>query len=299
MCRHISSSRYQHQHQQATPIGLQYFPGFITPEERIELTQCSLNLLEKVHQFRKLSEAAAVKTTTSLSQQHNLSSDEYFERIEITDNSHEDDDKKIKRRAQYFDTYGDHGHELTYFMNNSNIPSFVTKKLISKLIEVKEIQDLADDTSTLSWMFTFNVYKSVDRKGVVPGFPYHVDSDFNGDVTVILTLLAPAFMELRPLSLSHTSPSIAIEEERRKKESADADAAQRGRRIELLPGSLLLLSGEARWQWQHRVLPGTALTAAAAAAAADDDDDDEGGGAVKRISLVLGCRDTTISRNRK
>lgn len=202
-----------------------------------------------------------MKTTTSLSQQHNLSSDEYYERVEILD----DDGKK--RRAQYFDKYGDHGHQLTYFMNNSNIPSFIVDNVISKLLNVKEIKDLGDED--LNWMFTFNAYNFQRDSGIIPGFPYHVDSDFNGDVTVILSLMCGASMEVRPLP----APGATTDPKDKKYHM----------RFELSPGSLVLLSGEARWLWQHRTVPRSIK-------GGESDTGSTEGNDMQRMSLVLGCR---------
>merc|ERR1712159_919242 len=66
----------------------------------------------------------------------------------------------------------------------------------------------------------------------------------------ISTLLAPAIMEFAP----------------------HADAPGAPTRIVAKPGTLVLLSGDARWKWVHRAMPHPD--------AADK----------ARISLVLGCR---------
>ena len=66
-----------------------------------------------------------------------------------------------------------------------------------------------------------------------PGFPYHKDLPANGDVTMILTLQARGDLELVPETDPHRSPSQVL----------------------LHPGSLLVLSGEARWRWLHRLRP--------------------------------------------
>lgn len=68
-------------------------------------------------------------------------------------------------------------------------------------------------------------------------------------MTCIATLLAPAALEFAP----HT------------------DATERPTRVTAAPGSLVLLSGPARWDWVHRAQPHA----------------DAAG--KERISLVLGC----------
>ena len=243
---------------QRAPSGLRYIPEFISSKEHDELTIESLKMLQQIHQYRETSDVEEVKARTSLSKQHNLTTDEYYEKIEIVDHNK-------RRRAQYFDKYGESGHELTYFMNNSNIPSFVMNDLVSKLVDIQEVKALSGDTPHLNWMFTFNAYSpspAEDKNGRLAGFPYHVDSDFNGDVTVILTLMAPADMELRPVDIGSDSGCLS--------------------RIGLTPGSLLLLSGEARWKWQHRVIPKRTQSPSVKTSSFND--------GVQRMSLVLGCR---------
>ena len=298
------------------PPGLHYYRAFLTPEQQSALTDASLSLLENIHDSRDShthsldtdsssgsdsDSGRRVKTTTSLSKQHNLTTDEYYERVEVTDESEvvtagasgavskgKGVSKGVrKRRAQYFDQYGDPGHQLTYFMNNSNIPSYVMDDVISRLVQMKEIKELytssegVGDAKDLNWMFTFNTYSSHCDSDIIPGFPYHVDSDFNGDVTVILSLMCGASMELRPL------PKAGEEGNSTEKNPCHM-------RIELSPGSLLLLSGEARWKWQHRIVPRTGTGTGTGRTDSDDEDDSELPD-VQRISLVLGCRNTNRS----
>jgi hypothetical protein len=281
------------------PKGVQFFPSFISLEEQADFTDSSLNLLKNIHDFRKAqSESVIVKTITSLSQQHNLTSDEYFERVEIKDEASE---KTL--RAQYFDKYGDHGHQLTYFMNNNNIPSFVKDKLIAKLLKLDNIKGLMHDSGEiLNWMLTFNTYYPVNNSrdenddsssasSVVPGFPYHVDSDFNGDVTVILTLGCPALMELRPLpdtTAAGGGDSIHGVNSTSKSTSRDINSLS----LELTPGSLLLLSGEARWKWEHRVVPSHTTTTCSSLrfSGSEEAEGEEAIPLPGRMSLVLGCR---------
>merc|ERR1712144_199611 len=80
-------------------------------------------------------------------------------------------------------------------------------------------------------------------------FPWHTDLAANGEITAISTLLAPAIMEFAP----------------------HADAPGAPTRIVAKPGTLVLLSGDARWKWVHRAMPHPEAAGKA------------------RISLVLGC----------
>jgi alkylated DNA repair dioxygenase AlkB len=88
----------------------------------------------------------------------------------------------------------------------------------------------------------------------VPGFPYHVDLPANGPITMIATLRRGATLELR---------------------HKDAAAGTTPERIILQPGSLVVLSGEARYEWEHRILssPGSG--------------GEEG---ISRVSIVFGCQ---------
>jgi len=53
--------------------------------------------------------------------------------------------------------------------------------------------------------------------------------------------------------------------------------------IQLTPGSLFLLSGESRWDWEHRVVPKTLEEAESPAIIGNNSEE------ISRISLVLGC----------
>ncbi len=83
-----------------------------------------------------------------------------------------------------------------------------------------------------------------------------MDTPSNGEITGIVTLLCDAEVEMKP----------------------NRDAAEATYRATLTPGSLFLLSGDARWQWVHRVLPRPLLHAATTE------------GTTQRVSLVLGCK---------
>lgn len=85
-------------------------------------------------------------------------------------------------------------------------------------------------------------------------FPWHTDLAANGEITAIATLLAPATLEFAPHADHPGVPTT----------------------IDAMPGSLVLLSGEARWEWVHRALP------------------HPGAAGKERISLVLGCAPTAL-----
>lgn len=63
------------------------------------------------------------------------------------------------------------------------------------------------------------------------GIDYHIDNERSGDTITILSLLSDAYMNLR-----------------KKGKTADTQ-------ILLEPGDLLQLTGEARWDYEHEILP--------------------------------------------
>ena len=84
---------------------------------------------------------------------------------------------------------------------------------------------------------------------MVAGFPFHVDILANGVVTMILNVQREALFQIT-------------------KGEAVTD-------IRLPVGSLLVLSGESRYEWKYRVLPMAASGSG-------------GPGGIERVSLVLG-----------
>ncbi len=106
---------------------------------------------------------------------------------------------------------------------------------------------LATADRELTWKLTMNFYKNID--GTVAGFPFHVDLPANGIVTMILNVQREVLFQIA-------------------KDEVVTD-------IHLPVGSLLVLSGESRYEWKHRVLPMASSGTASA-------------GGVERVSLVLG-----------
>ncbi|HEX4608289.1 MAG TPA: hypothetical protein VH092_08795, partial [Urbifossiella sp.] len=111
-----------------------------------------------------------------------------------------------------------------------------------------EREGFAAPDRELTWKLTMNFYKRVG--GRIAGFPFHVDIPANGVVTMILNVQREAVFQIT-------------------KDGEDVTE------IRLPVGSLLVLSGESRYQWKHRVLPMAGSGAVAL-------------GGVERVSLVLG-----------
>lgn len=191
-----------------------------------------------------------VKTTTYLAKQHNLATDDFYQKIRLSDEG----GKMLD--AQHFAKYGDHGHSLTYFIGTSNVPHYVRSNLIPSLEKLNPpLNENASSLKGTDWRFSFNIYRGTHTQRA--GFPWHIDTASNGESTVIYTLLSEAKMEL--------------------KRPEDSSAVYT---VTLPPNSLLVLGGEARWKWQHRVLSEN-IDAESSAALANET-------AVKRLSLVLG-----------
>lgn len=219
--------------------GLVYQPDFLAENARQSLYAQTLRLYDKICTQR---EGASMHK----SQGHNLPFERHYRLLYFEDTL----GRKIN--AQNFVDYGSPGHELTYFINNQNIPSFIHEELISRISQMKPVQALASQTeNSLNWRFTFNVYKDQGTKQA--GFDWHKDIATNGEITSITTIFGNATFQIRPEDKSSYSATYSLP---------------------LTPGSIVLLSGDSRWKWEHRVLSQEpSLT-----------------DGIGRISLVLGCR---------
>jgi hypothetical protein len=223
--------------------GLLLHRDFFTPEHCESLVQDSLALFDRLEASRNnaILELAHIPQPAYVrSQQHNLQSDEYFTRVELHER-----DRKI--HCEYFPRYGEDGHGLCYFQRNSNIPDFVVDSLLTEVHAMIVSEGFVEPEQELTWKLTMNFYQHAN--GRVAGFPFHVDIPSNGVVTMILNIQREVLFQIA------------------NNENAVTD-------IPLPVGSLLLLSGESRYEWKHRVLPSDAPTT--------------GGHRVQRVSLVLG-----------
>lgn len=216
------------------PPGLLYIKDFLREDEIQSLLEESLTLKEKITKSRENAKSYESKG-------HNLPFERHYKLI------HFEDIANRKITGQSFINYGDNGHELCYFINNSNVPNFIHDKLIKKVSSIEHIKTLSENNAfPLNWRFTFNTY-SEQNSGKRGGFGWHKDIDVNGEITSITSIVGKGTFEIRE------SPS-------------DINPLS----IDLIPGSILLLSGASRWEWEHRVIPETC-------------------GSQDRISLVLGC----------
>ena len=175
------------------------------------------------------------------SAKHNLPSEEHYARLRLTEAG------ELVIRCEYFPRYGEDGHALCYFQGNANLPDFVRDDLVAGIRQTVEREGLVDEGQELTWKLTMNFYKSIG--GQVAGFPFHVDIPSNGVVTMILNVHREALFQIA-------------------RDDAVTD-------VELPVGGLLVLSGESRYEWKHRVLPKKA-------------DRPDTPGVIERVSLVLG-----------
>lgn len=226
--------------------GLYFFENFFSKEDCERLingaVESNKQLEASINEDTKLFSANIPQPEFVTSEHHNLSTEEKYISIKVKEST-----EKILS-CEYFPTYGEKGHALAYFRGNKNIPSYVNTIIpaIEKIIDKLKINE---STTPLQWRLTMNFYKNVE--GVVAGFPFHVDIPANGVSTMILNIHNKAVFQIKKDDVT--------------------------KEIELPVGALLILSGESRYEWKHRVLPSTIDTTQI-----NED--------IQRISLVLGYK---------
>jgi hypothetical protein len=219
--------------------GLIYQSNFLTETVRQSLHTEALRLQHKISSHRQ---GASIHESKG----HNLPFERHYSLLYF------EDTPENKINAQNFVDYGSSGHELTYFIHNHNIPRFIHKDLISRISQIEAVQTLAfQKQPPLDWRFTFNVYKKQEKKQA--GFDWHKDLAANGEITSITTIFGNAIFEIRAEDKTKDLTTYSLP---------------------LTPGSIVLLSGDSRWEWEHRVL------------SQETSQTDH----IGRISLVLGCR---------
>lgn len=219
--------------------GLICQPNFLDQNTLKSLHTQALDLHDKICTHRE-------GATAHKSQGHNLPFERHYKLL------HFEDIPERKINAQSFVDYGSPGHELTYFIDNQNVPSFIHENLVTRIKQMEPLQILASQLKRfLNWRFTFNVYKESGAKQA--GFDWHKDIATNGEITSITTLFGTATFQIRPEDKTSYSATYSIP---------------------LTPGSIVLLSGDSRWKWEHRVLPKDSALE----------------NKIGRISLVLGCK---------
>ena len=218
--------------------GLFLFPDFFSESESADLTDKTIELYSKlkVEDTGSLVKANIPQPDFVKSQKHNLESEEYFARKRLDENGE-------KLSCEFFPTYGESGHSLAYFRGNQNLPNFIRESLpkIQSLMKRERLLNKDDPT----WKLTVNFYKNIN--GETAGFPFHVDIPANGIVTMIMNIQKSALFQIAKDNQVHD--------------------------ISIPVGGLLVLSGESRYEWKHRVLP---------------EESQSTGRKIERVSLVLG-----------
>jgi hypothetical protein len=226
-------------------------PGLIVFPDYFPAGQCAGIVRDTLSLYARLEAAASIGTAERVhipqpefvrSARHNLTSNEFYTRVTL------EEAERRELNCEYFPRYGEDGHALAYFRANPNLPDFVRGDLVASVRERMKGLGLAGPDQELTWKLTVNFYKNL--AGTVAGFPFHVDIPANGVVTMILNVQREAVFQIT-------------------KDGEDVTE------IRLPVGSLLVLSGESRYQWKHRVLPMAGSGAVAL-------------GGVERVSLVLG-----------
>lgn len=243
------------------PCGLRLLPHFLSPSALpialAETTSVHEAFLQSVKNNNNdddliIKTAHVPQPKLQTSQQHNLSSEEKFMSVSVNG-----------LNGEFFAEYGEPGHSLLYLRGNKNIPPWHRTYLLPALESLPEVEEAISQRrgrqqqqDAWDWRQTVNVYTQNDGRGggERAGFGWHVDIPANGLITMILTLQATGTLELRP-----------VDAKLQGKEDGGDDVAS----VELTEGSLLVLSGEARWDWAHRIVPSL-----------------DGG---ERVSVVFGC----------
>lgn len=240
--------------------GLFLYPDHFPPAESAALVRDALAL------HARLEDAAARAGTAEKahipqpefvrSAKHNLATEEFYTRVTLTEAGGR------VLGCEYFPKYGEDGHALGYFRGTANLPDFVRDRLLAPIRGLMTDTGLADPAADLTWKLTMNFYRNVG--GTVAGFPFHVDIPANGVVTMILNVQREAMFQIVP-----ARPNVS--------QAMTFGLGENGPPTDIpLPvGGLLVLSGESRYEWKHRVLPSASTGPTPP-------------GAVERVSLVLG-----------
>lgn len=226
------------------PPGLFLFRGALSAEACETLVKKSVALY---HELTALCEGLPLESAQIpqpdfvTSQEHNLTTEERFVRLRPRRSDTE------TMRCEFFPEYGSKGHALAYFRGNRHIPDFIEHHVTDVLRGHLADVGLLDEGQEPEWRLTMNVYHRFED--TISGFPFHVDIHANGIVTTILNVQHRARFEI----VRHDGE----------------EPLQR----DLEDGDMLVLSGESRYEWKHRVLP----------MRSQGED-----GEIARISLVLG-----------
>lgn len=176
---------------------------------------------------------------------------------------------------------GGGGHRLTYF--RTVVPSPGVPDLVERLAALSAVQaEVATSRRRVGrprqprpderykWRLTLNHYKSAAAPSDARlGFPWHRDLVANGASTMVLNLGATGALEFgaEPPTAPSGKPLDGMLYSSDHRVTAQ-DSVRPLERVTLTDGDLLVLTGRARWEYLHRVLPSA--------------------GGAERVSLVFG-----------
>jgi len=191
-------------------------------------------------------QAAHDTSTPHESTAHNLNRPERFQslRLPLLDG-------RIAR-CEHFRDYGD-GHELTYFRSelptlglpDSWLEQLAALPAVRAEVDASRARLGRDLAAPWRWKLTLNRY-AYDAGA---GFPWHIDLTSNGAASLILNLGGPGALEFAQ------QPG-----DRRPGAQSDhgvlpGEELEPIGRVDLEDGDLLVVTGPARWDYAHRVLP--------------------------------------------
>lgn len=258
--KYLATSAFSTLEKKSSIHGLKVFHNFLGTSYKNEIQEKSVDLFQKI--LSNLHSAPGQQATTYLSQQHNLKTKEYYWLVKIANENELNSKPGIQSNVygQHFKKYGEEGHTLTYFIGNQNLPEFIRTGLVNRVLEIPEVNELSEDSPLpLDWNFTFNTYAMAkDESSKLPGFDFHKDIPSNGAITMIYSIGARSEFQIRHPEKPSEAHAISL----------DSD-------------SLILLSGPARWDYEHRVVPVKIEKNCPLIEIQNE--------AIMRISLVLGC----------
>ena len=149
--------------------------------------------LEKTYSTQQLQEAHIPQPEFVRSARHNLSSEESFVKVKITQSSERKPNER-ELSCEYFPRYGEDGHALAYFRGNANLPGFIDEKFLSHLCQNLIDIGITPPEGRTQWKLTVNYYKSIADS--VAGFPFHVDIPSNGVITMIMNVQRAAQFQI-------------------------------------------------------------------------------------------------------
>ncbi|KAG2382477.1 hypothetical protein C9374_005057 [Naegleria lovaniensis] len=253
--------------------GLFKIKDFISPNERDHVMSEMKHIQQQlIHYFQHPEGAKEL----FVSQYHNLTSKESFQKVKLEELSQGEKPYFV----EVFEQYGHEGHCLVY-CRNSNLPKF-TKEIIQKKLlqhpqtkqlvienvreeirkmllmasneEMSTVKTSQDVFSNIDWKVALNFYKVKDNH--LSGFSFHRDIASNGNITAILALQSYGMLEFKKPNVEYDGfkPKENQSNEQQLVER-HLEEDHETSKVLVEPRTLLILSGEARWDYLHRVPP--------------------------------------------